>query len=157
MNDKLTHSAGSDAEQLRALGYVSNFDRTMSKWENFSLGFTYLSPVVGVYTIFASAFVARRPADVVDVHRGRPRPAPGVPDLRRNRLAVPDLRRPVSLGAPADGQALGVDGRMGLWLGAVLHHGRGRDRRRAVPRAAVRSGRQHARRRPQSSRWCSSP
>jgi amino acid transporter len=50
-----------DAEQLRALGYVSHFDRTMSKWENFSLGFTYLSPVVGVYTIFASAFVAGGP------------------------------------------------------------------------------------------------
>jgi amino acid transporter len=50
-----------DAEQLRALGYVSNFDRSMSKWENFSLGFTYLSPVVGVYTIFASAFVAGGP------------------------------------------------------------------------------------------------
>jgi amino acid transporter len=33
----------------------------MSKWENFSLGFTYLSPVVGVYTIFASAFVAGGP------------------------------------------------------------------------------------------------
>jgi hypothetical protein len=50
-----------DAEQLKALGYVSHFDRTMSKWENFSLGFTYLSPVVGVYTIFASAFVAGGP------------------------------------------------------------------------------------------------
>ena len=50
-----------DAEQLRALGYVSHFDRTMSKWENFSLGFTYLSPVVGVYTIFASAFIAGGP------------------------------------------------------------------------------------------------
>jgi len=50
-----------DAETLRALGYESNFDRTMSKWENFSLGFTYLSPVVGVYTIFASAFVAGGP------------------------------------------------------------------------------------------------
>jgi amino acid transporter len=50
-----------DAEQLRALGYVSHFDRTMSKWENFSLGFTYLSPVVGVYTIFASAIVAGGP------------------------------------------------------------------------------------------------
>jgi amino acid transporter len=50
-----------DAEQLKALGYSSNFDRTMSKWENFSLGFTYLSPVVGVYTIFASAFVAGGP------------------------------------------------------------------------------------------------
>ena len=50
-----------DAEQLRALGYVSHFDRSMSKWENFSLGFTYLSPVVGVYTIFASAFIAGGP------------------------------------------------------------------------------------------------
>lgn len=50
-----------DAEQLRALGYESHFERSMSKWENFSLGFTYLSPVVGVYTIFASAFVAGGP------------------------------------------------------------------------------------------------
>ena len=50
-----------DADQLRALGYESHFDRTMSKWENFSLGFTYLSPVVGVYTIFAIAFVAGGP------------------------------------------------------------------------------------------------
>ena len=59
MNDRprLDH----DAEQLKALGYESHFDRTMSKWENFSLGFTYLSPVVGVYTIFASAFVAGGP------------------------------------------------------------------------------------------------
>jgi amino acid transporter len=50
-----------DAEQLKALGYVSHFDRTMSKWENFSLGFTYLSPVVGVYTLFATSFVAGGP------------------------------------------------------------------------------------------------
>ncbi|TMH73118.1 MAG: amino acid permease [Betaproteobacteria bacterium] len=28
----------------------------MSIWENFSLGFTYLSPVVGVYTLFAMSF-----------------------------------------------------------------------------------------------------
>ena len=47
-----------DAEQLRKLGYVSHFDRTMTVWENFALGFTYLSPVVGVYTIFAFAFAA---------------------------------------------------------------------------------------------------
>ncbi len=50
-----------DAEQLRKLGYVSNFDRTMTVWENFALGFTYLSPVVGVYTIFAFAFAAGGP------------------------------------------------------------------------------------------------
>jgi amino acid transporter len=50
-----------DADQLRALGYVSHFDRTMSKWENFSLGFTYLSPVVGVYTLFATSFMVGGP------------------------------------------------------------------------------------------------
>ena len=44
--------ADSDAEQLRQLGYTSNFNRSMSLWENFALGFTYLSPVVGVYTLF---------------------------------------------------------------------------------------------------------
>ncbi len=47
-----------DAEQLHALGYTSNFDRSMSFWENFSLGFTYLSPVVGVYSVFAMALRA---------------------------------------------------------------------------------------------------
>ena len=61
MNEKTGMAVDADAEQLRALGYVSHFDRTMSKWENFSLGFTYLSPVVGVYTIFASAFIAGGP------------------------------------------------------------------------------------------------
>ena len=50
-----------DAEQLRSLGYVSHFDRSMSLWENFALGFTYLSPVAGVYTIFATAFAAGGP------------------------------------------------------------------------------------------------
>ena len=50
-----------DAEQLRALGYTSKFDRTMSKWENFSLGFTFLSPVVGVYSVFASGLIVGGP------------------------------------------------------------------------------------------------
>ena len=33
----------------------------MGLWENFALGFTYLSPVVGVYSTFAIAFVAGGP------------------------------------------------------------------------------------------------
>ncbi len=45
-----------DSAQLEALGYDSKFDRSMSMWANFSLGFTYLSPVVGVYTLFATVF-----------------------------------------------------------------------------------------------------
>ncbi|WP_297839096.1 APC family permease [Pseudomonas sp.] len=54
-------SADQDAEQLRALGYSSDFNRSMSLWENFSLGFTYLSPVVGVYTLFGLCLVAGGP------------------------------------------------------------------------------------------------
>src|SRR5712671_7241903 len=61
VTDSSVKAVDQDAEQLKALGYVSHFDRTMSKWENFSLGFTYLSPVVGVYTLFATSFVAGGP------------------------------------------------------------------------------------------------
>jgi len=50
-----------DVAQLKALGYTSHFDRTMTELENFSLGFTYLSPVVGVYTLFATALAAGGP------------------------------------------------------------------------------------------------
>src|SRR5581483_3151779 len=53
--------SNSDSEQLRALGYTSDFERTMSFWENFSLGFTYLSPVVGVYSVFAMALKSGGP------------------------------------------------------------------------------------------------
>ncbi len=51
----------SDDVQLAALGYSSNFDRTMSVWQNFALGFTYLSPVVGVYSVFAFGLQAGGP------------------------------------------------------------------------------------------------
>jgi amino acid transporter len=61
MTDSVPTQADSDAAQLRSLGYVSHFDRSMSIWENFALGFTYLSPVVGVYTIFATTFAAGGP------------------------------------------------------------------------------------------------
>ena len=42
-----------DAAHLSSLGYTSEFRREMSPWANFALGFTYLSPVVGIYTLFA--------------------------------------------------------------------------------------------------------
>ena len=50
-----------DASHLHALGYKSEFKRDMSPWANFSLGFTYLSPVVGVYTLFAYALATGGP------------------------------------------------------------------------------------------------
>lgn len=59
--EKKNAAMDDDAAQLKALGYTQNFDRTMSVWENFALGFTYLSPVVGVYTVFALSFNAGGP------------------------------------------------------------------------------------------------
>ena len=42
-----------DEEQLAALGYSGEFHRGMGLWANMALGFTYLSPLVGVYSLFA--------------------------------------------------------------------------------------------------------
>ena len=50
-----------DAARLAALGYTSHFDRAMSLRANFALGFTYLSPVVGVYALFAFALAEAGP------------------------------------------------------------------------------------------------
>jgi amino acid transporter len=52
---------GGDDEQLQQLGYRPRFERSMSLWGNFALGFTYLSPVVGVYTLFSISLAAGGP------------------------------------------------------------------------------------------------
>ena len=44
-----------DGEHLAVLGYEDSFNRSMTLWANFALGFTYLSPLVGVYSLFAVA------------------------------------------------------------------------------------------------------
>ncbi|MCW8378690.1 APC family permease [Streptomyces justiciae] len=46
-------SSAEDAELLAALGYEQKFDRKVSLWANFALGFVYLSPLVGVVSLFA--------------------------------------------------------------------------------------------------------
>jgi amino acid transporter len=46
--------ADSDESHLAALGYSGqDFHRSMSLWSNLALGFTYLSPLVGVYSLWA--------------------------------------------------------------------------------------------------------
>lgn len=46
------HEAAADAH-LAVLGYERELKRSMNLWANISLGFTYLSPLVGVYSLFA--------------------------------------------------------------------------------------------------------
>lgn len=55
------HHPDPDAHHLSTLGYKSEFKRDMSPWANFSLGFTYLSPVVGIYSLFAISLMAGGP------------------------------------------------------------------------------------------------
>ncbi len=47
-----TPESAADAH-LAVLGYEREFKRSMNLWANISLGFTYLSPLVGVYSLFA--------------------------------------------------------------------------------------------------------
>ncbi|MEJ7705947.1 MAG: amino acid permease [Nocardioidaceae bacterium] len=55
MTEAGTTASADDSGHLDELGYTSEFRREMSPWANFSLGFTYLSPVVSTYTLFAIA------------------------------------------------------------------------------------------------------
>lgn len=50
-----------DDERLRSLGFTNEFKRDMGPWANFALGFTYLSPVVGIYVTFGIALAAGGP------------------------------------------------------------------------------------------------
>lgn len=54
----------SDSDHLQVLGYDDSFNRSMSIWANFALGFTYLSPLVGVYSLFALALSVGGPPSV---------------------------------------------------------------------------------------------
>ncbi len=53
-----------DGEHLSVLGYEDTFNRSMSLWANFALGFTYLSPLVGVYSLFAVALTVGGPPSI---------------------------------------------------------------------------------------------
>lgn len=53
-----------DSEHLAVLGYEDSFNRSMSLWANFALGFTYLSPLVGVYSLFALAISTGGPPSI---------------------------------------------------------------------------------------------
>jgi amino acid transporter len=59
-----TATDSADAEHLKTLGYDEGFKRSMSLWANFALGFTYLSPLVGIYSIFALGLATGGPPAV---------------------------------------------------------------------------------------------
>jgi len=53
-----------DAEHLAVLGYEGTYHRSMSLWGNLALGFTYLSPLVAVFSLFAFSLTIGGPPSV---------------------------------------------------------------------------------------------
>ena len=53
-----------DEEHLAALGYSGELHRHMGLWSNMALGFTYLSPLVGVYSLFAYSLSVGGPPSI---------------------------------------------------------------------------------------------
>ena len=65
MSSPIRNAEGlTDQEHLRVLGYDDSFRRSMSLWSNFALGFTYLSPLVGVYSLFAVVLTIGGPPSI---------------------------------------------------------------------------------------------
>jgi len=105
--------------QLRSLGYVSHFDRSMVDLGKLCSRLHQFIAVVGVYTIFTTTFAAGRPADVVDLPVCRHGPDLVCLIFGEVAFAVFPSPRHLSLVPAAVWQALGV---AALWvcLGFVL-------------------------------------
>jgi amino acid transporter len=55
-------SATTDDARLEGLGYTPQLNRVLGLFSNFSVGFTYLSPMVGIYSLFVYGLGAGGPA-----------------------------------------------------------------------------------------------
>ncbi|HET9758387.1 MAG TPA: amino acid permease, partial [Nocardioidaceae bacterium] len=53
-----------DDARLASLGYKPQLNRVLGSFSNFSVAFTYLSPMVGIYSLFALGVAAGGPAYV---------------------------------------------------------------------------------------------
>src|SRR3982751_2330337 len=51
-----------DTERLESLGYRQELSRVLGFFDNFSVAFTYLSPVVGIYSLFVLGLGTGGPA-----------------------------------------------------------------------------------------------
>ncbi len=57
-----TQADTAESSRLRALGYTPQFPRLLSLFADFSLGYSYMSPMAGIVTLFAVAITAAGPA-----------------------------------------------------------------------------------------------
>ena len=102
-----------DIQDLHGLGYAQELLRSMGGFSNFAISFSIISILTGAVILYNYGLDARRAGC------GRPRLAAGH-DLHaddrghhgRDRLGLPDRRRPVLLGQQAAEQGLGLVDRL---------------------------------------------
>ena len=58
----MSDQARQDREHLERFGYKQDLSRVLHFFSNFAVGFTYLSPVVGIYSLFAYGLATGGPA-----------------------------------------------------------------------------------------------
>ena len=88
---------------LEALGYSGqDFHRSMSLWSNMALGFTYLSPLVGVYSLFAYSLTIGGPPAIwwSTAAPSRPMPRRPMPARQRCRWRCPAMARCACMSLP---------------------------------------------------------
>lgn len=64
MTDRAVTESHDDDARLASLGYQPQLNRVLGLFANFSVAFTYLSPMVGIYSLFALGVAAGGPAYV---------------------------------------------------------------------------------------------
>ena len=62
MSSSSAREGEADSRQLEELGYRQELSRGLDFFSSFAVGFTYLSPVVGVYGLFAYGLATGGPA-----------------------------------------------------------------------------------------------
>lgn len=60
----MSNKGHSDSAHLSALGYESNYHRSLTVWSTLALGFTYLSPLVAIYALFGLGLMTAGPGAI---------------------------------------------------------------------------------------------
>ena len=60
----MSQQGHSDSAHLSALGYESNYHRSLTVWSTLALGFTYLSPLVAIYALFGLGLATAGPGAI---------------------------------------------------------------------------------------------
>jgi len=110
-----TAATDSDDARLESLGYRPQLSRVLGLFANFSVAFTYLSPMVGILLAVPARRRHRRPrlrVDDLDPGGGHAARRPG---LRRAGQPLPDRRRAV----PVQQVQTSAGATAGSWAGST--------------------------------------